>query len=115
MAPGGKLTLENAADVRWVVQLRAPDAPEAVHSNEKLGRQEHAEEWRGEVNPEGLRDVGKDRRPEAPGGVHAHARQRRLERDVYVYERAGAQTGKSSQAGRIRDVEGHQHHPEPDR
>ena len=55
-------------------------APSPAESQEGLGGGEHAERWRGEIDPQDL-VAGEQRRGHGPRRVHAHARERRLEGD----------------------------------
>lgn len=83
-------------------------APEPV-----VGRgQQHAQRRRRKVDPHGPPFRCGERRPKGARGVHAHARKRRLQRDVDGDQGTGEQSGKPRQLLRVGDDQHKQHHSE---
>jgi hypothetical protein len=103
---------ENAALRVVVVKLGAKDILQSLSGHVYLRCCEHAEERRGEVDPERRPHLGVHGRAHGASGVHAHSRQGRLEDDVARDERTRAQPGEPVEAGPVGDGQDHDHEKE---
>src|SRR5215470_9943943 len=107
-------TAEDAALRVVVVELRAHHPSNSANGQVQLGGGEHAQERRGEVDPERRPDVSVYRRAHGSGGIHAHSGEGRLEDDKTRDEHARAQPSKAIEARVVGDGEDHGHQHERD-